>query len=454
MSDHLGVSPGPVRLGQPPDVTSLVGVATPDRGRLSDRLRSTLADPATRSSLALMLSAVGGGLLTFVFWSVIARRTGPAVVGAASAEVSTITFLASVGSLNLINVFARFLPEAGHLTRRFICVAYACACLAGLTVALIFESTSWSSGLIGGGAGSRVGFVVLVTAASVFLIQDGGLIGLGRARFVPVENVLVAGARLLGVCVVALTAATAARIVLAWALPLVVAVVVVNYQIIRRWAPAEAHRASRLPTRHQLGTFVAVESVTTAISSSVTAFLPAVVSRTMGTTDAGYFYIPWLVATTAALLLMAILISMVRESVTHPERAAVVVRRCLTMCAAIVVGGTLGCCFAAPVLLGVLGPSFVEGSGSLLVWIGLSLPATGIGLVYWSLCLIGRRPWPVFAMNLTTSAAIIGGVIALGPGDVSRIGTLYFAVQWVVALAVVRPAFRKLRQITQKRGPA
>ena len=32
--------------------------------------------------------------------------------------------------------------------------------------------------------------------ASVFMIQDGGLVGLGRSGWVPIENVLVASARL------------------------------------------------------------------------------------------------------------------------------------------------------------------------------------------------------------------------------------------------------------------
>ena len=69
-----------------------------------------LSNRATRSSIYLMSSAVGSGLLTFLFWTVIGRREGPAIVGRASAEVSTVTFLASISSLNLINVFARFLP--------------------------------------------------------------------------------------------------------------------------------------------------------------------------------------------------------------------------------------------------------------------------------------------------------------------------------------------------------
>ena len=64
-----------------------------------------------------------------MFWSVTAHHQDASAVGSVSAEVSSITFLASVGSLNLINVFARFLPEAGWHARRLILTSYGAAAL-------------------------------------------------------------------------------------------------------------------------------------------------------------------------------------------------------------------------------------------------------------------------------------------------------------------------------------
>lgn len=418
-------------------------------GALTQRLRGMLADTATRNSLALMVSAVGSGLLGFAFWALIARRAGPAVVGAASAEISTVTFLGGMGSLNMINVFARFLPEAGTLARRLIVIGYVAACATGLTLALIFVATPWSHGLIVGGEPGRIGFVALVLVGSVYLIQDGGLIGLGRSTLVPVENILVAIGRLLAFGIVAVTVSGAAGLVAAWAVPTVLAVVIVNAYLIGRAAPRERHQNS-LPSRRQMGAFVAVESVTTAIATAVTSFLPAIVKLVMGKDAAGYFYIPWLIANTANLLPLAILISMVRESVARPREAEAILRRSLTFAAAIVLAATLVCSVAGRFVLAILGHEFVEGSGSLLVWIGLSLPATAVGQIYWSVCLIGRKPWPVFAMNLITTALIIGGVLLLGRGNVERVGILYCAVQWVVALVVGVPALRALRATVRR----
>jgi len=395
----------------------------------------------------LMSSAVGSGLLTFLFWTVIGRREGPAIVGRASAEVSTVTFLASISSLNLINVFARFLPEAGSYSRRFILTGYTASSILAAAVGTVFLLTPWSDRLVVGGAFGRAFFLLMVVAMAIFLIEDGGLIGLGQARFVPVENISVAGGRLVLIAVLFLSASGATTVVIGWALPTVAAVVVVNCVVLLRWSRLEAAREPRLPTRSQLFSFVAIESVTTAVSSSVTQFLPAIVSQTMGEEAAGYFYIPWLVSNSATLLIMAVLISMVRESVAAPAHSVSTVKRSLVLVAGLVLFGSVACIFGGGLFLNLLGSTFAEGAGSLFVWIGLSLPATAIGLTYWSLCLTARKPWPVLAMNLTGTAGIIGGVILLGPGPVDRVGILYCCVQWAIAIAVLIPTYRSLRTL-------
>src|SRR5512146_1299577 len=82
-------------------------------GTTPRRPRSLLKDPALRGAIALMLSATMAGGLGFVFWAFTAHHQSASAVGGISAEVSSITFLAGVGSLNLIGIFGRFLPVAG-----------------------------------------------------------------------------------------------------------------------------------------------------------------------------------------------------------------------------------------------------------------------------------------------------------------------------------------------------
>jgi hypothetical protein len=398
-----------------------------------------------------MLSAATAGGLGFIFWAVTAHHQDASAVGSVAAEVSSITFLASVGSLNLINVFARFLPEAGWYARRLIVTSYGGAALTGLLAAVLFLLTPMATGLVLGGGLGRLAFAACVVLNSVFMIQDGGLVGFGRTSWVPIENTLVASARLALLPLAATFLSAPIGILWSWALPMALAVVVVNVLIIGRLAGQQRKQQPSLPTFGELGRFVAVESVTTAVSASVSAFLPALVTERLGASQGGYFYVPWIIATMVSLLLSSILISMVREAVVSPEKANLTIRRSLGLALLVVMGAIVTCLLLPGLVLAPLGPGFVAHGAPLLRWVGLALPATAVNLLYWATCLVRRRPWPVFAVNLATSGAIVGGVLLLGPdAAISRVGMVYCLAQWVVAAAVSLPTITALRVIRQR----
>ena len=415
------------------------------------RALALVKEPAIRGALALMLSAGVSGGLAFAFWAVTAHRQDASAVGSVTAEVSSITFLAAVGSLNLINVFARFLPEAGWYARRLILVSYGGAALTGLLAAAVFLLTPIGAGLVLGGGLGRLAFVICVVLNSVFMIQDGGLVGFGRFGWVPVENVLVASARLALLPLAAMFFSAPIGILWSWALPMAVAVLVVNVLIIGRLAGQQAKQQPSLPTFGELGRFVAIESVTTAVAASLSSFLPALVTQRLGASQGGYFYVPWVIGTMVSLLLSSILISLVREAVASPEKADVTIRRSMGLALLVVISAMTACLLLPRLVLAPLGPDFAAHGAPLLRWVGLALPATAVNLLYWAMCLIRRRPWPVFALNLATSGAIVGGVLLLGPGaDVSRVGIVYCVAQWAVAAAVSLPTIRALRAVRRR----
>ena len=416
------------------------------------RVLALLKDPALRGALALMVSALAAGGLGLVFWSVTAHRQDASGVGSVSAEVSSITFLAGVGSLNLINVFARFLPEAGWHARRLILVSYAGSALAGLVAAIIFLLTPMATGLVLGGGLGRFAFAACVVLNSIFMIQDGGLVGFGRATWVPVENILVAVARLALLPVSVSFFSPSIGALWSWAVPMAMAVIAVNVLNIGVLAGRQASQQPSLPTFGELGNFVAIESVTTAISSAVTAFLPALVTLRLGPKQGGYFYVPWIIATMLYLLLSSLLISMVREAVARPDQAAATILRSMRFGLLVIIAGMIICLLLPKLALLSLGPDFAAHGASLLRWVGLALPATAVNLLFWATCLVRRRPWPVFAVNFAISGAVVGGVLLLEHGaSISRVGMVYCAVQWAVAAVISFPTITALRAVRQRK---
>ena len=438
-------------LSSPIAITGPVPVLSP-APRIQPRALVLFKDPALRGALALMFSAVAAGGLGLMFWSVTARHQNASGVGSVSAEVSSIAFLASVGSLNLINVFARFLPEAGWHARRLILTSYGGAALTGLLAAAIFLLTPLATGLVLGGGPGRLAFAVCVVLNSIYSIQDGGLIGFGRSTWVPVENILVALARLALLPVTAVFFSASIGVLWSWALPMAVAVLVVNVLIVGRLAGRQAKQRPSLPPFGELGRFVAIESVTTAISAAVSGFLPALVTKRLGATQGGYFYVPWIIATMISLLLASILISMVREAVARPEKADFTIGRSMRFGLLVIITAMTICLLLPKLVLLPLGPDFAAHGAPLLRWVGLAVPATAVNLLFWATCLVRRRPWPVFAINFATSGAILGGVLLLGPGaSISRVGMIYCIVQWTIAGVVPFPTIKALHAIRQRK---
>jgi hypothetical protein len=411
-------------------------------------IRTFFRDPALWGAAALMSSAGVSGILALAFWSMTAHRQHAAGLGSVSAEVSAIMFLANVGSLNLINVFARFLPEAGWFARRLILSSYGAAAGVGLLGVAIFFLTPIAGTLVPRDPASRFGFAMCVVLNTIFMIQDGALVGFGRYTWVPLENVFVALARLALLPLTAVSLSAHSGTLWSWALPTGVAVVVVNALIIGRLAGKRRKQRSRLPTVAELGRFIAIDSSTSAVAAAVTAFLPALVTRRLGSIQGGYFYVPWMIATMVSLPLQSILISMVREAVARPGQADATIRRSLKIVLLVVIVAMAACLFLPNLILKPLGSDFVSHGVPLLRWVGLSVPAVAVTLLFWSTCLVRRRPWPVFAVNVATTGAIIGGVMSLGRGsDSSSVGLIFCVVEWAIAVMISFPTFKALHAI-------
>jgi O-antigen/teichoic acid export membrane protein len=429
---------------------SLPPPTRPHAKTIGPRILALFKDPALGGSAALMTSSTVSGVLALLFWSVTAHRQHASGLGSVSAEVSVIMFLAGMSSLNFISVFARFLPEAGRVARRFILTSYGGSAMLGLLAATIFFLTPMATRLVPAGNADRFAFTICVVLTSIFMIQDGGLVGFGRYGWVPFENILVALARLALLPVTAIFLAAPSGVLWSWALPMAIAVLVINVLIIGPLAERQKEQRSRLPKARELGRFIAVESVATVVSGAVATFLPALVTERLGSVQGGYFYVPWMIATMVVLPINSILISMVREAVARPEKADVTIRRSLGIVSLIVIVAIAACLLLSHLVLGLLGPDFVSHGAPLLRWVGLSVPGVAVNLLFWSMCLVRRRAWPVFAANLVTSSVLVAGVMSLGPGsDISSVGVIYCIVQWAVALGVLLPTIKALRVVRE-----
>lgn len=407
----------------------------------------------TVNAVSLMFATIATNALGFVFWIVAARVRGASVVGGAFAEIAALTLLATLVQLNMTNVFIRLLPVAGRFTATFIARGY----LAVTALALIVGSAFVASGLGGvvvpASGFERALFVLAVALFAIFALQDSVLTALRIAHWVPAENVSFASVKL---ALLPLLAFLPPRlgIVLAWMLPVAVAVIAVNVLLFR--GPVGRTRrmeTGELPGRSRLLSFIAAEYACMLCATATLQVIPLIVLWRLGAISEAYFSLPWLACLAITLLLWNIGAAFVVAVTAHPDQTPELLRRSLRLGGAVVLAAVLGCCLAGPLILRLAGPGYEHGA-SLMRLVGLSAPFTAATVIYSAFAWIEQRLWRLVAIQAGTGLLLIALSLVLLPDlGIAAVGWAYIAAQSAAAI-LMAPSLRARLSTRAALGPA
>jgi O-antigen/teichoic acid export membrane protein len=406
-----------------------------------------------------MVSTVASAALGFGFWVVAARLFPADVVGRASALVASVTLLAGLAQLNLVSLFARFLPGAGSGARRLVGGGAGASVAMAVLLSAGYLGLGFGRGLVGDGTLWWVAFTVAVAASGLYFIVDGVLTPLGRATWVPVKNVLTAGGKLALLAMLALVApaALATGMLAAWMVPVTVSVVVAGGLILFRLTGRPTDRpAGPVAPRREIASFVSAEYVNGIVANAVAFVPPVLVAHALGTTVSAYFYIPWIIGVAATTLLWNVVTSFVVAASEDGAAARVHLGRAVRLGLAVLVPGTVTLVVAAEPLLGVLGPEYAAQGATALRLIGASLPFTGVLMLYAAFCVMNKRMWTLTALQGAGAAVVlVGGSLGLERLGGTAPALAYLVGQALVALAVLPAVLRTWRAVgTGERRPA
>jgi O-antigen/teichoic acid export membrane protein len=396
----------------------------------------------TVNAVSLMVATFASSALGLVFWAVAAHVHGAAAVGGAFAEVSALTLLATLAQLNMTNVFIRLLPVAGRFTGTFIARGYVAVIAVALVVGSAFVASGLGSDFVQSGTPERVLFVAAVVLFAIFALQDSVLTALRIAHWVPVENTTFASVKL---ALLPLFAFLPARLgpVVAWVLPVAVAVLAVNYLLFRGpVARTRRMQDGELPQRRRLLSFLAAEYACNLVALATLQVLPLIVLWRLGAVSEAYFTLPWLVCMSITLLLWNIGASFVVAAAANPAETRELLGRSFRLGGAVVLGAVLACSLGGSLILRVAGADYAEHGSSLIRLLGLSAPFTAVIVVYSAFAWLEQRLWRLVAIQAGSGMLLIGVTFALLPQmGVVAVGWAYLAAQGIAATAMA-PALR------------
>jgi O-antigen/teichoic acid export membrane protein len=410
--------------------------------RRPQRLRKSL----TVNAMSLMTATLAANGLGLAFWAVAAHLEPPAAVGRASAGIAALTLLSMIAQLNLTNVFIRLVPAAGRLGALLIRRGYLVVVGLSFAAGLVYATTGLSAHVLTGGWTARALFVLAVPVLSVFALEDSVLTALRLAPWVAAENVSAAVARLALLPLLGVSLLSGGTIA-AWVLPAAVAAVVVNSLLFGRALPALATVDGTLPGRRRLLSFVAGEYAGNLCFAASAQVVPLLVVWRLGTAQAAYLTMPWLIATGISLVMWNVAASFEVEAASGRGRPGALLRRSLLLWGAIAAAATAICELGARPLLELVGARYAAHGVVLLRLVGLSAPFSAMVVLFCALAWLDQRIWMLAGFQAGVGAVLVGTTVVLLPRlGLAAAGWAYLAAQALSAAAAAPFALRRMRQ--------
>ena len=391
-------------------------------------IRAQLQVPVLRAGYALVVSTLATSGLGAAYWFVAARRYDTDAVGVGSALVAVTTLLAGIANLGLKNGLLRFIPIAGAKTGQLMRRSYGLSAICALAAGTVFLAGArvWSPDLLFLRQGILPPAVFLATLAAwaIFVLQDSVLVGLGRATWVPIENIVFS---IVKIVMLVCLAAVSSRwgIFLSWGIPTLGLIAVVNWAIVRKWLASHVAATIHVEpsTFGDVLRFSLADQVATLFWIATLDGLPLLVLRRSGATDAAYYYLSAQVAYGLYFLSGCIGAAFVAEGSRDPQRLLELNHRVMKQAFSLVVPATAGVVIASPLILRIFGASYEHNATGLLRSLALSALPYTVTSITLSRARVQRRMKTVigghgaiFVLCVGLAAALQGRYGLLGVG--------------------------------------
>jgi O-antigen/teichoic acid export membrane protein len=409
------------------------------------RLRTHLDDRLYRTGYFLILGTGITSLLGVAFWALAARSYSAHEIGQNAAAISAMTLVSGVCSLGLSSVLVRYLPIGGTAVKRLVFGSYALTAGLSLAFGALVAATSnvWSPTLdFLQQPDWLVGFTLATAGMTIFTLQDSVLTGLQTARWIPLENALYAGAKLILLVALAALLPTAGPFV-AWNAPLLPAILIVNFLVFRRLIPADKSVGSldrrkviRMAAGNYGGNLFALVG---------NMYLPILVANQAGAAEAAYFFVPWMICLSLQLVSLNVTTSLTVEAALDMPRLRRLCRQALAHSMRLVAPMAALTALVAPLALLVFGQAYADSGTNLLRLLAIGAIPNVVVVLGIGVARIEHRGGFVVVVQGVQFAIALGLSALLIPDiGVIAVGWTWTGSQILLALAMLATILRPL----------
>jgi O-antigen/teichoic acid export membrane protein/aminoglycoside phosphotransferase (APT) family kinase protein len=415
------------------------------------RLREHLAVPLFRNGYSLVASTVATSILGVLFWGIAARHSSTAELGVDAALISAMTLIANVSHVNLTTALNRFVPALGEGAGRFIAGSYLVA--GGLTAVaaavFVFGVRAWAPSLsaLADSPQFAVAFVVSTVAWVLFQLQDSALTGLRRGTTVLASNLAYAAVKV-GLLVALVSYAPSHGIFAAWVLPLVPAVLIVNWRVFTRFVPRHVADAPQSEDRvgpTKIARYVAADYSASMLWRATLHALPLLGLWLAGVEATAYLHVALTITYALYLASQNMGMALITEAARDPAGVHRYARQALTRTLMLGVPIVAVAVVAAPAFLQVFGADYAREASTLLRLLAASAIPFAVVVTFMSIVRVQKRMRALLVLSAAMSLPALVGIVATVPHvGVVGVGCAWLATQVAVAGILVATELRPL----------
>jgi O-antigen/teichoic acid export membrane protein len=405
------------------------------------KLRTSLGSSSNRSLLLNAGSMIGTTVITaglgFAYWWLAARLFPPSAVGFASALISAMTLLGTLGMMGLGTLLIGELPQQpgqrGALIATALLVTGGIATLLGLLFAVIAPLVSAEFHLLTVGVVIMLLFILGVELTSITLVLDQALIGLLRGELQLWRNAIFAVVKLLALLGVGLWLADSSglSIYATWAFGNLLSLAALSGFVLLRGIPLRAGRPRWSLLRRLPGAALMHHALNLALQLPALG-LPIIVTVLLSATLNASFYMAWLLLHLVFAIPYTLTIVLYASGVADRAGFAQKIRLTLGLATTLGVLSNLVLWVGADFLMGIFGPSYATEAAWPLRIMGLGVFPLIIKDHYVATCRVNGRIGRT-AMYATLGSVLELSLAAVGAGVNGLIG---LSVGLVLAMCV------------------
>jgi len=428
-------------------------IARPSVSAVSTWLTRIKGEPLMRSAYSLMLNVVLTSMLGFGFWIAAARLVTSSDVGRDSALIAVMIELSTFSQLNLGLGILRFLPIVKTNPRRVVLGSYAISGTVAAVLGVLFitfvPDVSHNYQFLQQESGIAVAFVATVTLWSVFVLQDAVLTAMRRAPWVPVENAMF-GVLKIAALPLLILAGTSHSVFIAWAIPMALLVIPVNYLIFAKVIPSWPARGDEHSPVERFGwrrlrRFFAQEYLAGLFSQTASTALPILIVALLGTSENAYFYIPFTIVSAFDLLFVNVAGSLTVEGALDESRFPLLALTAVRRLWWVLIGGVATIVASASLLLLPFGPQYAQAGAPVLRLLACASIFRAVQALFGTICRIEGRASRSVALQAAILAMLLGLTLVLGKTyGIEGVALAWLITNGVAGCAVTPPVLRIL----------